>query len=91
MQAEVDVRNAQIQQQTSEIQGKDAEITRLRTELRVGINSATYNYISLSRLNNFNLYMYRIKLVPKMGGVQLQRNTHFRSVDLIVSHKTMRV
>jgi len=25
-----------------EIQGKDTEITQLRTELRVGINSATY-------------------------------------------------
>jgi len=48
MQAEVDVRNAQIQQQTSEIQGKDAEITRLRTELRVGINSVTYIFHSVS-------------------------------------------
>ena len=45
MQAEVDVRNAQIQQQTSEIQGKDAEITRLQTELRVcAITFSHHNY-----------------------------------------------
>ena len=50
MQAEVDVRNAQIQQQTSEIQGKDAEITRLQTELRVGINSPTYIFHSVGSI-----------------------------------------
>ena len=45
MQAEVDIRNAQIQHQAIQIQEKEAEIYRLQTELRVcAITFSHHNY-----------------------------------------------
>ena len=45
MQAEVDIRNAQIQHQAIEIQEKEAEIYRLQRELGVcGITFSHHNY-----------------------------------------------
>ena len=47
MQGEVDARNTQIQQQTAEIQGKEAEINRLQRQLRVRIKKTLRNCFDL--------------------------------------------
>ena len=50
VQGEVDARNTQIQQQTAEIQGKEAEINRLQRQLRVRIKKTLLEIVSILRM-----------------------------------------